>query len=138
MYINDPLTATKAKYILTYLLTYLLTSCLRNGCKTHRTQADLELWYTALVGVGVGGRLAVAAWLWLPTLRGVSFVSSGEGAQLEFRSSLALAFDRVSASLDAVRAHAHVALLPRDAKARLGRGRAAADGSAHQAHLRRP
>jgi hypothetical protein len=39
-------------------------------------------------------------------------VSSGEGAQLEFRSSLALAFDRVTASLDAVRAHAHVALLP--------------------------
>ena len=57
---------------------------------------------------------------WLPTLRGASLVGSGEGAQLEFRSSLALAFDRVTASLDAVRAHAHVALLPRDAKARLG------------------
>ena len=49
---------------------------------------------------------------WLPTLRGASLVGSGEGAQLEFRSSLALAFDRVSASLDAVCAHAHVALLP--------------------------
>ena len=49
---------------------------------------------------------------WLPTLRSASLASSGEGAQLEFRSSLALAFDRVSASLvDAVRAHAHVALL---------------------------
>ena len=49
---------------------------------------------------------------WLPTLRSASLASSGEGAQLEFRSSLALAFDRVSASLDAVCAHAHVALLP--------------------------
>lgn len=33
-------------------------------------------------------------------------------AQLEFRSSLALAFDRVSATLDAVRGHAHVDMLP--------------------------
>ena len=49
---------------------------------------------------------------WLPTLRSASLASSGEGAQLEFRSSLALAFGRVSASLDAARAHAHVALLP--------------------------
>ena len=33
-------------------------------------------------------------------------------AQLEFRTSLALAFSRVSATLDAVRDHAHVDMLP--------------------------
>ena len=60
----------------------------------------------------MGGRLARSLRGWLPTLRSASLASSGEGAQLEFRSSLALAFDRVSASLDAARAHAHVALLP--------------------------
>ena len=47
---------------------------------------------------------------WLPTLRERSLVLGD--AQLEFRSSLALAFDRVSATLDAVRGHAHVDLLP--------------------------
>ena len=47
---------------------------------------------------------------WLPTLRERSLVLGD--AQLEFRSSLALAFDRVSATLDAVRGHAHVDVLP--------------------------
>ena len=49
---------------------------------------------------------------WLPTLRGVSLAQSGDGAQLEFRTSLASAFDRISTSLADVRAHAHVAMLP--------------------------
>ena len=47
---------------------------------------------------------------WLPTLRERSLVLGD--AQLEFRSSLALAFGRVSATLDAVRGHAHVDMLP--------------------------
>ena len=47
---------------------------------------------------------------WLPTLRERSLVLGG--AQLEFRSSLALAFGRVSTTLDAVRDHAHVDMLP--------------------------
>jgi hypothetical protein len=45
-------------------------------------------------------------------VRGASLAGSGEGAQLEFHSSLALSFDRVSASLNAVCAHAQVAFLP--------------------------
>ena len=49
---------------------------------------------------------------WLPTLRERSLTALGGGAQLEFRSSLALAFGRVSATLDAVRGHAHVDMLP--------------------------
>ena len=49
---------------------------------------------------------------WLPTLRGVSLAQSGDGAQLEFRTSLASAFDRISTSLADVRAHPHVTMLP--------------------------
>ena len=49
---------------------------------------------------------------WLPTLRGVSLAHTGDGAQLEFRASLASAFDRISTSLADVRAHEHIAMLP--------------------------
>ena len=49
---------------------------------------------------------------WLPTLRGVSLAQSSDGAQLEFRTSLASTFDRISTSLASVRAHPHVAMLP--------------------------
>ena len=48
---------------------------------------------------------------WLPTLRGERSLVLG-GAHLEYRSSLALAFGRVSTTLDAVRDHAHVDMLP--------------------------
>ena len=49
---------------------------------------------------------------WLPTLRGVSLAHTGDGAQLEFRASLASAFDRISTSLADVRANEHIAMLP--------------------------
>ena len=49
---------------------------------------------------------------WIPTLAHISLAHTGDGAQLEFRSSLASAFDRICASLAAVRAHEHVAMLP--------------------------